>query len=240
MTSDQLLTKAPTVIRELGAEFVRRGHECMLADPESQLTACFLLAIRATSLLCGMGCLLRPNVRDSLDVLMRAYIESRDLLMTFRFDDQGIRNRVHGWFLPNGPCKADHKRVEEFLKRLSGGDAELGARWKMMSALSHPAAQAAKNSAANVVAWAAPGKGVTETYEEKMQLKIDDYVVAMGTLIVATTIDRPGWIQLGCDDTRMPHVEPFRLEAAALLSGHRQVRRSIIPSAPTIATLRRR
>ncbi|MGA2183994.1 MAG: hypothetical protein ABSH47_13275 [Bryobacteraceae bacterium] len=221
MTTDELLLKAPTVIGELSSEFVRRGHECMLADAQSQLTACFLLAIRAISLLCGMGCLLKPNARDSLDVLMRAYIESRDLLMTFRFDDQGIRNKVHAWFLPNGPWKPEHKRVDTFLQRLSGADAELATRWKMMSALSHPTAQAAKNSAAMVAAWAAPGRGVTETYAETMQLKIDDYLVAIGTLIVATTIDRPGWIPLGCDDTRMPNVEPFRLEAAALLSGHR-------------------
>jgi hypothetical protein len=88
MTKDKLLLSAPRVIRELGAEFVRRGHECMLADQESQFTACFLLACRATSLLCGIGSLLKPNCRESLDVLMRAYIETRDLLMTFRFDDK--------------------------------------------------------------------------------------------------------------------------------------------------------
>jgi hypothetical protein len=210
VTRDELLLRAPVVIRELGSELVRRGPECMVADEESQLTACFLLAIRATSLLCGMGYLLKPNARDSLDVLVRAYIESRDLLMTFRFDDQGIRNKVHGWFQSN-----------EFLRRLSGGDAELATRWKMMSALSHPTVQAARNSAANARAWAAPGQGIRETYAEKMQPKIDDYIVSIETLIVAATIDRPSWIPLGCEDARMPNVEPFRLEAAELLSGHR-------------------
>jgi hypothetical protein len=193
----------------------------MVADEESQLTACFLLAIRATSLLCGMGYLLKPNARDSLDVLVRAYIESRDLLMTFRFDDQGIRNKVHGWFQSNGAWKPEHSRVNEFLRRLSGGDAELATRWKMMSALSHPTVQAARNSAANARAWAAPGQGIRETYAEKMQPKIDDYIVSIETLIVAATIDRPSWIPLGCEDARMPNVEPFRLEAAELLSGHR-------------------
>jgi len=94
----ELLIKAPVVITELGSEFVRRGQESMLADEKSQHTACFLLAIRATSLLLGMGTLLKPNCRDSLDVLIRAYLESRDLLMTFRFDDQGTRKRIQGWF----------------------------------------------------------------------------------------------------------------------------------------------
>lgn len=221
MTTDELLLKAPTVIKELGAEFVRRGHECMLADAQSQLTACFLLAIRLTSLLCGMACVLKPNARDSLDVLVRAYTESRDLLMTFRFDDQGIRNKVHGWFLPNGAWKPEHTRVDTFLARLSGSDAELAKRWKMQSALAHPTAQAAKNSTAVALAWSAPGQGIAQSYADKMQPKIDDYLVSVGTLIVAATVDAPGWIRLDCDDARMPNVEPFRLEAAALLSGHR-------------------
>jgi hypothetical protein len=221
MTTDELLPKAPAVIKELGAEFVRRGHECMLADPQSQLTACFLLAIRSTSLLYGMARVLKPNTRDSLDVLMRAYTESRDLLMTFRFDNQGIRNKVHGWFLPNGAWKPEHTRADTFLERLSGSDAELAKRWKIQSALTHPTALAARNSVAVARAWAAPGKGIAQSYADKMQRKVDDYLVSVGTLIVAATVDAPGWIQLDCDDARMPNVEPFRLEAAALLSGHR-------------------
>jgi hypothetical protein len=54
-----------------------------------------------------------------------------------------------------------------------------------------------------------------------MRPKIDDYLVSLGTLIVAATVEAPGWISLGCDDAQMPNVEPFRLEAAALLGGHR-------------------
>src|ERR1017187_2170609 len=174
MTTDDLLLAAPAVLTELGAEFLRRGHECMIADPKSQLSACFLLAMRSLSLLCGMGALMKPNVRDSLDVLTRAYTESRDLLMTFRFDDQGIRNKVHGWFLPNGAWKPEHTRVDTFLARLSGSDAELAKRWKMQSALAHPTAQAAKNSTAVALAWSAPGQGIAQSYADKMQPKIDD------------------------------------------------------------------
>jgi hypothetical protein len=222
MTTGELMLRVPTVIGELGAEFVRKGHESMIADAHSQLTACFLLAIRSASLLCGMGCLLKPNARDSLDVLVRAYIESRDLLMTFRFDDQGIRNKVHGWFLPNGPWKPEHRRVNTFLQRLSGSDAELATRWSSLSALSHPTAQAAQNSAAVALPWAAQANPSGENYTDKMQPKIDDYLVSVATLIVATTVNAPGWIQLGCDDTRMPNVEPFRLDVATLLlSGHK-------------------
>ena len=208
---------------ELGVEFLRRGDESMIADPKSQLSACLLLAIRSLSLLCGMGALMKPNVRDSLDVLTRAFAESRDLLMTFRFDDQGIRNRVHGWFLPDGAWKPEHKRVETFLKGLSGNDAELAKRWRLQSSVNHPTSLAAMNSTHVAIAWIAPGKGeqAKESNAKKMRPKIDDYLVCLGTLIVAATVEAPGWISLGCDDARMPHVEPFRLDAASLLSGHR-------------------
>ena len=37
MTTGDLLLAAPAVITELGAEFLRRGDECMIADPKSQL-----------------------------------------------------------------------------------------------------------------------------------------------------------------------------------------------------------
>ena len=76
---------APTAIKELTAELFRRGDECMKADETSQSTACFLLALRLASLLCGMGLLLKPSTRDSYDVLARSFMESRDLLLTFRF-----------------------------------------------------------------------------------------------------------------------------------------------------------
>jgi hypothetical protein len=155
-----------------------------------------------------------------MDDLDRAYNETRDQLLTFRYDDQGIRKRIHGW-INAGAWKPDHIRVNKFLQRLSGADAELATRWSTLSSFSHPTADAAKNSAAIAIAWAAPGKGRMESYDAKMLFKMNDYLVSVGTLIVAATVDAPGWIQLGCDDARMPSVEPFRLGAAALLSGHR-------------------
>jgi hypothetical protein len=169
-----------------------------------------------------MGSLLKPNIRDSLDVLVRAYAESRDLLMTFRFDDEGARGKIQRWFLGKQEWNPEYKRVNAFLKHLSGNDAELAKRFGMQSSVSHPTALAAKNSTAVALAWASKGKGTQacESNEHKLQPKIDDYLVCVGTLIVAATIDAPGWIPLGCDLARMPNVEPFRLEAAALLSGH--------------------
>jgi hypothetical protein len=58
-------------------------------DPISQTSACFLLGLRSTSLLWGMKSLLDPETRDSWDVLVRSFMEAKDLLLTFRFDDDG-------------------------------------------------------------------------------------------------------------------------------------------------------
>ena len=76
MTVDELLIVAPTVIKEMANEFFQRGDEGMKANATSQETACFLLALRSVSLLCGMGVLLKPNTRDSLDVLIRSFMEN--------------------------------------------------------------------------------------------------------------------------------------------------------------------
>lgn len=72
------------------------ADECFDLDINSQHAACFLLAIRSASLLRGMEALLRPDTFDSWDVLMRAFLESRDILLTFRFDDEGTRKHIRG------------------------------------------------------------------------------------------------------------------------------------------------
>lgn len=137
------------------------------------------------------------------------------------FVRRGTRNKIHGWFRQPNVWKAEHRRVDKFLKRLSGNDPELEPRWGMQSAVSHPTATATLNSTAVALSWLAPRFARHETYEDKMKHQIGDYIVCVGTLMVATTVDAPDWISLGCDDARMPNVEPFRLEAAKLLSGHR-------------------
>ncbi len=213
----ELLVDAATVLKELSNEFVRRGDQCMGANPTSQETACFLLALRSVSLLCSMGLLIKPNTRDAFDVLTRSFMESRDLLITFRFDNQGTRDQVHAWFSAkgDGAWKPKHRTCEKFLNGISNSESELAKRWGMFSGLSHPTIQATKNSASLVVSWVA-GRTKFEDAESLLTPKIADYLISVATLIVVTTFEFPEWIPLGCDLNRMPHVEPFRLETAQI------------------------
>ena len=208
MTLNELMLQAPGVVKEMGAEFVRRGHASMSADPESQPTGCFLLANRATSLLCGMALLMRPNTRDSYDVLARSFMETRDLLLDFRFDDNKTRHRVKRWFKKK-EWSVSYKRCEAFLNHLSGGDLELGKRWGMFSSLAHPTITACRNSTALTVSWIT---GRKDDFKEAMEAKVADYLMCIGTLIIATTSDFAGWVPLGCDPDRMPNVRTFRDE----------------------------
>ena len=210
----ELLDRVPTVLKELATEFYRVGGRSMDIDPNSQTSACFLLGFRSTSLLWGMKSLLEPTSRDSWDVLVRSFMETRDLLLTFRFDDNGIRNTIRTWCQgKNGSSwRARHKKTEEFVKKIGGGDTELGRRWSAFSALSHPTVHAAKHSTSLMVTRVT---GRSEDYDEAMNPKIADYLASVGTLIVATTFDEfPELIPLGCDLNRMPNVEPFRLSVA--------------------------
>jgi hypothetical protein len=140
MTSDEISIMAPSVIREVAAEFVRRGDECLRQDRTSQRTACIFLALRFISLLRSMEPLLTPSTRDSWDVLSRALLESTDLLMNFRFDDEGARQKIAHWFAGkiDSSWKADHHKCEEFLRRLGYGESELATRWSVMTTVSHP------------------------------------------------------------------------------------------------------
>ena len=134
-------------------------------------------------MLCGMAFLLKPNTRDSWDVLARSFMESRDLLIDFRFDDNGTRRRVHGWFQGN-VWKAAHKRCESFIDRIAGGEMELAKRWKMFSSLAHPTLLACSNSTALTVTWVTRRQGNFVTAMEPM---IADYLTSVSSLIVVTT-----------------------------------------------------
>ncbi|MGA9206349.1 MAG: hypothetical protein WB347_01015 [Terriglobales bacterium] len=215
MTLDEVLLLAPSVVQEMTTEFVRRGDECMRADQESQLTACFMLALRASSLLCGMALLLRPNTRDSWDVLARSFMEARDLLVDFRFEDNETRQKINSWF-HGKEWKAARKRCEAFLNRIGGGETELARRWGMFSSLSHPTFTACRNSTAMTVSWVTHR---SEDFTTTMEPKIADYLTSITSLIVTSTFDFPGLVSLECDLRRMRHVEPFREHA----------RRSVLP-----------
>jgi hypothetical protein len=98
-TVDELLVLVPVAITEMTREFTRKSEEYINTDGvSSRRAACFMLALRALSLLCGMGKLLQPETFDSYDVLMRAFLESRGLLTTFRFDDEDTKKHIQAWF----------------------------------------------------------------------------------------------------------------------------------------------
>jgi hypothetical protein len=79
MDINDVILAAPDAIAELTREFVRRGDEEYKKDEKSQVTACFLLAIRSASLLFGIARLIPPATHDSTEVLLRAFLEARDL-----------------------------------------------------------------------------------------------------------------------------------------------------------------
>src|ERR1700692_20880 len=95
MTIDDLTGLAPRALTELMHECVRQLDNYV---PESQHAACYLLALRSISILNATAQLLKPGTFDSWDILARAFLESRDLLTTFRFDDEETRKLVRRWF----------------------------------------------------------------------------------------------------------------------------------------------
>jgi len=215
MTLESLLDEAPSVLKELAAEFYRLGGRHMDADPRSQQTACFLVAFRSISLLSGMRCLLTPATGDAWDVVMRSVMEAQDLLLTFRFNDQGIRNSIESWFKGKNESswKPRHKMCEKLAKLLGAGDTELAKRWSAFSALSHPTFFACQNSTVLMVNW------VTGRKEDPSMTRrrTADYLVSIGKLIVTSTFDDiQQLVRLGCDMDRMPRVEPFRLAVAQI------------------------
>ena len=215
MTMDEILVSTSEVLVELARELVRRGDEEYRKDPQSQASACFFLAIHAVSLLCGIGTLLQPQTRDSLKVLMRGYLEARDLLLTFRFDDQGIRNKVVHWFAGNmdSSWKAEHKRCDTFFAKLGFSGTDFGKKWSQTTTLAHPTRYAAQNSVACATLWA--GSRV-EDFTAIMELETADYLTAIAELIVIATYDFSGLIPMGCDLNRMPKIDPFRQNVYAV------------------------
>jgi hypothetical protein len=214
MTLDELLTGAPAVLKELAKEFYRVGGRQMDVDPKSQESACFLVAFRSLSLLSGMRCLLTPATGDSWDVLVRSFMEAKDLLFTFRFDDQSIRNSIRSWFegKNEGSWRPRHKKCEDLAKKLGAGETELAKRWSAFSALSHPTFYACQNSTYLIVNWVTARHGDTNHI---MKRRTADYLTSIGSFIVTTTFDNiPQFVPLGCDMQRMPRVEPFRLAVA--------------------------
>ena len=93
MTLDDILNAAPSVLDELTRELIHRADEAMRADTKSQLTACLQLGLRSASIMHGMARVLDLHTLDSYETLNRAAIEARDLLMHFRLNDKGTREK---------------------------------------------------------------------------------------------------------------------------------------------------
>lgn len=212
MDMNDILLSAPEVLGELTRELVRRGDEEYRKNPISQTTACFFLAIRSASLLCGMAKLMTPPTRDSLKVLARGFLESRDLLLSYRFDHEGTRKKIGYWFAGNmdNSWKAEHKKCEEYLERLGHGGAEFAKKWSQTTTLAHPTRFAAQNSVFNATLWAANPLHIQD-FHTMMEPKIADYLTSIASLVIFATYDLPGLISLECDLTRIPHVDEFRL-----------------------------
>jgi hypothetical protein len=156
----------------------------MLADAKSQLTACLQLGLRSASIMSGMARVLDLPTLDSFETLNRAAIEARDLLMYFRFDEKGIRDRVGYWFAgsADNAWKADHAKVDEFLTKQGAIGLQLASNWSKLSVLTHPTKYAADNSAVVVVhrmTGLLNGLSISQ--------KRADYIVGISRLIMAVS-----------------------------------------------------
>jgi hypothetical protein len=218
MDINQAFVAAPDILLELTREFVRRWDEEYKKDPKSQLTGCFFLATRSASLLMGIGKLIAdPETHDSSEVLSRGFLEARDLLLTFRFDHSGKRERIGYWFAgkADNSWKADHTKCEELMARIGHGGAEFGKRWSMTTTLAHPTMFASHNSMACASSWAASPPHVLN-FQRMMQSKVADYLASIASLIVMATYELPGLVSLKCDLKRMPNIDSFKENAFAV------------------------
>jgi hypothetical protein len=217
MDINDVIMAAPDALAELTRELVRRGDEEYKKDNRSQVTACFLLAIRSASLLFGIARLIESETHDSAEVLLRAFLEARDLLLTFRFDHKGTRAKVAYWFAGkvDNSWKAEHKKCEELLSRIGSGGSEFGKRWSMTTTLAHPTVFAAQNSAVCASSWAGDPPRELD-FQTMMLAKVADYLACIVSLIVIATYDFPELVSLGCDLGRMPNIDAFRANAFAV------------------------
>ena len=206
---------APKVLEGLTHELIQRADEAMRVDKSSQLTACLQLGLRSASIMYGMARLLDLATLDSYETLNRAAIEARDLLMHFRFNDQGTREKVAFWFAgaKDNAWKADHTKVEEFLTKQGALDIRLGVSWSKVSVLSHPTRYAADNSTV-VIVHRITGRLNGLSFEQKRA----DYVVGISRLFLAAAYDLPGWVPLGLNHENMPGFESF-CQNAELMGG---------------------
>lgn len=198
-------------------EFFRVGGEHFDRNMKSQHTACFMLAIRSASLLTAMGKMLQADSFDSYDVLQRAFLETRDLLTTFRFDQDETRAQIKVWFRDKDKdgWKPQHRVCERFLESVGAQDVQLARKWGTFSALSHPTYLATCNSVAVRGASMSPQKRLELV--DVLDEKVADYITTTVTLFIVMSFELKGWVQLGCDVGRMPTAEKLRVSAPPIV-----------------------
>jgi hypothetical protein len=213
VTLAELYSDLPAALLEMECEYFRVADAHFNSDPRSQMTACFMLAIRGASILTSIGKVLQTDTCDAFDILQRAFMETRDLLITFRFDREDVRKRIATWFKDKDKdaWKPQLKMSEDFFNGIGVPDLELARRWGMFSALSHPTFGATSNSVAL--------RGSLFSAAKRQQLapllneKIADYITSGLSLFITTSSDLTGWVPLGCDLSRMPTIIRIRNEA---------------------------
>ena len=214
MNLDGIVEAAPDVLEALTREIFVNSDAAMLADSESQLTACLQLGLRSASIMHGMSKVLDLHTFDAYETLNRAAIEARDLLMHFRFDDADTRKRIGYWFTgaKDNAWKADHARLDQFLTKQGVLlNTQLGESWSRMSVLAHPTRYAADNSTVVIVnRMTGRLNGIDST---NITLKRADYVVGIARLFLATVYDLPGWIPLGLNLENISDFKQFCINA---------------------------
>lgn len=210
-----LLPQAAEVIEEVSAEYLRVAEIASTDDPRSQRSACLLLALRAASILRGMKGVLTSETADCAYLLARPFIEARDLLLTFRFNDKSTRKKIHAWFegKGDGAWKPNHQRCEEFLRSIGGGESELEIRWSMLSALNHSTYVAATNSA-RLMEWRI--KKPHEPSPASFDVTVADYLFSFASLFGLTAGENPKWVSLGLDPSRIQRSVAFSLAVATV------------------------
>ena len=204
------MTAVPKALDEFTRELLSRANEAMLADKQSQLTACMLVGLRSASIMHGMASVLKYETFDSFETLNRAAIEASNLLMNFRFDDKGTRDKIGYWFTgaKDNAWKADHKKLDEFLAKKGAEGIQLGMNWSKLSVLSHPTKYAADNSTVVVV-----HRYMGLLNGMNIAGRSADYALGIARLIAGATYDFDEWIPLRLDMAKMPNAEDFMMNA---------------------------
>jgi hypothetical protein len=214
MTLDDLMPIAETVIDDLSAALILRGHEAMLVDNKSQLVACLQLGLRSASMMRGMAKVLALETFDSYEVLARAAIEARDLLMHFRFDDRDTKVRIGFWFAgkKDNSWQANHAKLDKFLADQDALlNTEFKSSWEKLSVIAHPTMYAADNSTV-VTVYRMTGR---LNWLNLLQRRAD-YVVGVARLALATVWNFPRWIPLGLDIENIEKLQLFCQQAETI------------------------